>query len=231
VPPTEPPSPSDDSAEAVVARQWRARWVPRMRRGCAHGDLHGRNVLVGILRKRAVWPAIFDYEDMSPCNLLAWDFVKMETELKIRAFPELFPSVPLQLDDSYQDEGSGDVSFPGNNLRWFIRSVQAFEIELAVATEECHRRSSWPEVTAPAAGSDPRRHRLLALLLALRREAALHLGADRGRPREWLDEYYFLLACYGVSVVRFENLMDRERMGAYLSAGVAMARFLWNREE
>ncbi len=70
----------------------------------------------------------------------------------------------------------------------------------------------------------------MALLLVLRHQAALHLGIDRGRPRDWIDEIYFLLACYGVSVVRFENLLPRERIGAYVSAGVALSRFLFNRE-
>ena len=54
-----------------------------MLRGCAHGDLHGRNILVGIVRDQAMWPTVFDYEDMGPCNLIGWDFVKLETELKI----------------------------------------------------------------------------------------------------------------------------------------------------
>ncbi len=176
-----------------------------LRRGCAHGDLHGRNVLVGIVRNRALWPAVFDYEHMSPCNLLGWDFVKMETELKIRAFPELFP---------------------GGSMQQFVRSVQDFEIDLADATEECYGRSCWPEAVAATS----RQSRLRSLLLALRQQAGLHLGADRGRPREWLDEYYFLLACYGVSVVRWPTLQPRERIWAYVSAGVATARFLWNRE-
>ena len=60
--------------------------IPRMLRGCAHGDLHGRNILVGIVRDQAMWPTVFDYEDMGPRNLIGWDFVKLETELKIRAY-------------------------------------------------------------------------------------------------------------------------------------------------
>ena len=61
-----------------------------MLRGCAHGDLHGRNILVGIVRDQAMWPTVFDYEDMGPCNLIGWDFVKLETELKIRAYLDVF---------------------------------------------------------------------------------------------------------------------------------------------
>ena len=51
-----------------------------MLRGCAHGDLHGRNVLVAQIRGKVLWPTLYDYEDMGPCNLLGWDFVKLETD-------------------------------------------------------------------------------------------------------------------------------------------------------
>ena len=54
--------------------------VPNMLRGFGHGDLHGRNVLVGLVRGQARWPALFDYENMGPDNLLAWDFVKIRPE-------------------------------------------------------------------------------------------------------------------------------------------------------
>jgi len=177
-----------------------------MLRGCGHGDLHGRNVLVGVIRGRARWPALFDYEKMGPNNLLAWDFVKLEHELKVRAYPSLFPN-----------ERTGQ----------FIREVQTFEVSLAEQTEACYNGTPWPEVVDRAEPAE----RLWTLLLGLRQQAALHLGTDRGRTRQWLDEYYFVLACYGVFTGRFHDLSPPERIGGYLSAGVATARFLWNREE
>jgi hypothetical protein len=42
--------------------------LPEMQMGYAHGDLHGRNVLVGIVDGEARWPAMFDYEDMGCAN-------------------------------------------------------------------------------------------------------------------------------------------------------------------
>jgi hypothetical protein len=181
--------------------------VPRMLRGCGHGDLHGRNVLVAIVRERARWPAVFDYEHMSPANLLAWDFVKMEAELKIRAYAALFD---------------------GQRADAFIRSVQKCEVELARQTEDCHYGRPWPEVADRA----PPHERLRALLLTLRRQAALHLGIDASRPsREWLDEYYFALTAYGVHAGRFPSLGRLNLLAGYVSAGVACARFLWTRED
>ncbi len=178
--------------------------IPRLLRGCAHGDLHGRNILVGIVRDQAMWPTVFDYEDMSPRNLIGWDFVKLETELKIRAFVDLFGGTPAGK---------------------FIHEIQRFEIELSLVTEECHRNRSWPEVGAPGTPEE----RLRAILLMIRRMAAQQLGANHGRPNDWLEEYYFLMACYGVFTGRFENLQPRERIGALLSAGVATGRLSWPR--
>jgi hypothetical protein len=178
--------------------------IPRMLRGCAHGDLHGRNILVGIVRDQVMWPTVFDYEGMSPCNLIGWDFVKLETELKIRAYVELFG---------------------GTGAAKFIHQVQRFEIELSLLTEECHRNRSWPEIGTPVTPEE----RLRAISLLIRRMAAQQLGANHGRPNDWLEEYYFLLACYGVFTGRFENLQPRERIGALISAGVAIGRLSWSR--
>ena len=174
--------------------------APRLRTG----DLHGRNILVGIVRDQAMWPTIFDYEDMSPGNLIGWDFVKLETELKIRAYTGLFG---------------------GTAAAKFIQQVQRFEIEMSLTTEDCHRNRSWPEVGETTMPEE----RLRAILLSIRRMAAQQLGASHGRPNDWLEEYYFLMACYGVLTGRFENLQPRERIGALVSAGVATARLSWPR--
>ena len=58
--------------------------------GRSHGDLHGLNVLVGVHRGEAEFPVVFDYGEMSPDNVLAWDFVKLEFELKTRLLPKLY---------------------------------------------------------------------------------------------------------------------------------------------
>src|SRR5205823_1120643 len=160
-----PPAVSDGAEPADVPRPTTPDLIPRMLRGCAHGDLHGRNILVGIVRDQALWPVVFDYEDMGPCNLLGWDFVKLETEPKVRAYPAVFP---------------------GGTSRWFLQSVQQFEVELNEQTERSHLSRSWPEVGGPAT---PRK-RLRAILLMIRRMAAQHLGVNHGRPNDWLEEYY-----------------------------------------
>lgn len=178
--------------------------LPKMLRGCAHGDLHGRNILVAEVRGKILWPTLFDYEDMGPCSLLGWDFVKLETELKIRAVAEIFDG----------EEGP------------YLRAVQEFERDLGLATEARHHGTkAWGVVV----GATEPVERLRQIILEIRHRAAVHLGIERGRPNDWLEEYYFLLACYGVCTVHFGNQNRRQRWAAYVSAGAAAARLNWPR--
>lgn len=181
--------------------------VPVMLSGRAHGDMHARNVIVGLWRHEARWPAVYDYEHMKDGLLVAWDFVKMEVELKVRLYPELFTEFRVG-------------RFP------FFQKVQAFETDLAAATERHAKDDAWPGLED---ARDPER-RLFAMLLALRRLAGRYLGQEGHRRSEWVPEYHFLLACYGVWIGRF-NRNYYELASAYTSAGVAMARYLWDREK
>jgi hypothetical protein len=176
--------------------------LPILRRGHAHGDLHGRNILVGRVGDRVLWPTVFDYGDMGTDNLIGWDFVKMETEFKLRAYPDLFPG-PLQP---------------------FVTQVIQFEHKLHKLTED-YRKTHWPTSPASASPLD----RLGWLVLMIRKHAGQHLGLYCNRSREWLVEYYFLLAIYGLNGGRFDNLTDVQRLGGYLSAGCAASRYEWDR--
>ena len=158
-------------------------------------------MLVGRVGDRVLWPAVFDYEHMGRDNPIARDFVKMETEIKIRAYPLVFPTA----------------------LSEFVPAVAEFESALFEQTERARESGSWPHQPADP---DCSRDRLAWLLLKLRQAAGAHLGANRGRPGEWLDEYYFALGLYGLNAVRFTNLSRLERLGAYQSAGTALARYL-----
>jgi hypothetical protein len=115
--------------------------------------------------------------------------------------------------------------YGGTAAAKFVQQVQRFETGLSFLTEECHRNRSWQEVDASATPEE----RLKAIMLMIRRMAAQHLGANHGRPNDWLEEYYFLMACYGVFTGRFENLQPRERICALMSAGVATGRLSWPR--
>jgi hypothetical protein len=181
-----------------------ADFVPILLRGRGHGDLHGRNILVGRVGDRVLWPAVYDHEHMGQWNLIGWDFVKLETEFKVRAYPTLFPGLPR-------------VSVP---------AVVRFEQRLFERTEEYRESGRWPDRPEP----DDHAGRLAWLVLKVREAAGRHLGLLRGRSREWLAEYYFLLSLYGLNAIRFANLEPTELRAAYLSAGAACARYVYDRE-
>lgn len=179
--------------------------VPGMLRGPAHGDLHGRNVLVGLVRDRVLFPALFDYEEMGRDNFIGWDFVKMEYELKMRAYAAILPrKEPV-----------------------FVTNVHQHELMLAELTEDHHRDGSWDETLCRTAQTPL--ERLAAVITQIRHLASAHLGASRSQ--RWLDEYYFLSALYGVHAGRFPNLQRRELAAALISAGVAASRTAWARQQ
>lgn len=179
--------------------------IPELHRGAVHGDFHGRNILVGVMRERAGiraaqvrWPVVFDYGDVSRDGYVGMDFVKLETELKVRSYPTLFGAL---------------------NRHEFTRAVHDFEWRLALDTEEEHFA-----VDVPAGlGLDDQLGRLRAVLLRIRQRAAEQLRAARDQGT-WQEEYFFLLCCYGVIPSVFETYSEENLIAALLSAGVAAAR-------
>lgn len=177
------------------------RHLPEVLRGPAHGDLHGRNVLVGVVEGEARFPAVFDYEEMARDSLPGWDFAKLETELKVRALQDVFAGDEIE----------------------FVKSVSEFEHRLAEQTEDRNNRTVWPRFPSPETPAE----RLICLMLTLRRQAKRCLETLQGRSRSWLHEYYFLLAVYGVYAGKFGNYRRRDAMAAFLCAGFAASRFAW----
>lgn len=211
--------------------------VPPTLVGRSHGDLHGRNILVGVQRGIVQQPAIFDYGDMTGANVLVWDFVKLETELKTRVLPKLAddadaraalarvspplrpplpPDAVLPLpDDQEVAERAGRLEF-----------AYQFETCLASLTRAIVSR----DVASHARPADQRRptghpalDKALCLFYRLRQEAALWLGYQAGRPDRWRDEFYFALAVYGVLKAKWHPDVPQLEW-ALMSAGVAAAQ-------
>src|SRR5438128_697543 len=93
---------------------------------------------------------------------------------------------------------------------------------------ELARQMAEREAADDYAGALRAAEELLALrrkALAIGRQARRHLGVNRRRDREWLEEYYFALTCYGVQTGKFEgSYLRRDWVAAYISAGVAARR-------
>jgi hypothetical protein len=208
--------------------------------GRSHGDLHGRNALVGVLRGEAEFPAVFDYGEMSADNVLAWDFVKLETELKVRLLPELYRDEPareaLLAGRSWRARertAAVDVASDAAGRADRLDFAYQFEALLAEQTAQVQGRAD-AELLQPPGGrrsvvGDRKLDRLLALLLRVRQEAALWLGYERGQPYEWREEYYFALAVYGLATAKWDY-EPRQTECALVSAGVAAAQLQQARE-
>jgi hypothetical protein len=173
------------------------QYCPLLLWGCSDGDLHGRNVLVSVLDDDVSLPAVYDFADMGLDNLVGWDFVKLETELKVRILPLLLNGPEAK----------------------FLSQLLQFECFLAAAANAIHDQKDVPRAEFETKGLND----LAAILVAIRRQARRHLGLQRQRDRKWLEEYYFLLACYGVYAGLFETYQSNRRQiaAAYVSAGVA----------
>ncbi len=204
--------------------------------GRAHGDLHGRNILLSVRRGEAEYPAVFDYGAMSDKNVLAWDFAKLEMELKIRLLPDL----------CHQDEVVCDRLLKASTIKAVEPSAEAHacpthtvhrarRLAAFLAFEELmHDRTLRIDSRVAAEALQPfcvknrtgiqKLDRLIAVLLRIRREAALWLGFERHqRNKLWLDEYYFALAVYGLLNVRWDYEVPQTEC-ALVAAGVAAAR-------
>jgi hypothetical protein len=208
--------------------------VPETLVGRSHGDLHARNVIVGDRRGEVQYPAVFDYGDMTPENVIAWDFAKLETELKVRILAEIVldPAVMSTLIE-----------------RTPLRKYRAVEPKVGLRSKEANRADrlvaflAFEELlddltsgvidgpgierilplTPPPTGVK-KIDRLASILVRVRCEAVKWLG-DKGTSRQnlWKDELHFALGVYGLINVRW-NYSDHEQEAALVSAGVAIAR-------
>ncbi len=209
--------------------------LPRTLVGRAHGDLHARNVLLGVERGEAEYPAVFDYGEMAPDNVLAWDFAKLETELKVRLLPRLYRDREarehlLKSSPRQRKPEAADADDVSDQARRADRLEFAFLLEklLGERTERIQGRDDAERLTPPGGREVTRVRkldRLLGVLLRIRQEAALALGFNRGPGRQfdWRDEYYFALAVYGLMNVKWDY-EPRAIECALISAGVAAAR-------
>lgn len=176
-------------------------------RGPAHGDLHGRNVIVGLEDDRADQPAVYDYEHMSRGNLILLDFAKLETELKLRAYPYLY-RLERQADDVPSE--------------WVVRRMHRMEAQLAAGSD------AFSPAGTDRPASEPET-RLFRLLAGLRRHAEETRPPGEISRTQWVREYLLMLAAYGTYTVRFREPPDNERLYeviALISAGVAAGQWI-----
>jgi tetratricopeptide (TPR) repeat protein len=177
-----------------------------------------------VQRGEAEYPVVFDYGDMAPDNVVVWDFVKLEMELKVRRLEQLWSDL-----EAWRALGAEPPACAPDSLAErasHIRFVAQFERLLADLTSRFYAISAPDRCALPVGHpceASKKLCRLLTILLAIRREAALHLG--RQRAREWLREFDFALAVYGLCSAKWRDYDGTwQAMVAVVSAGMAAAR-------
>src|SRR5262249_46530844 len=153
-------------------------------------------------------PVVIDYGAMLPDNVLAWDFAKLETELKVRLVPLLYQDAEVRewlLKGSPRNRTlqPADADYINDRAGRADRLEFAYLVEklLADRTERIQGRDD-AERLVPPCGREVTKvrklDRLLGILLRIRQEAALALGFGVGRQYDWRDEFYFALGVYGL---------------------------------
>jgi hypothetical protein len=228
----DPPDPSERMSylDAVDFVRWAMQTgnIPGTLVGKAHGDLHGRNVLVGVERGQVDYPAVFDYGEMGESNVICWDFVKLETELKVRLLPKLFNDESARRAlvaavDAPSPDGTCHESIARKNRLQFAFALETRLDDLTARILSEDHAESVSSLPADLLTGHAAVDRALAIVLRVRKEAALWLGFRRQRNVAWRDEYYFALAVYGLCNPKW-NYTELETECAVVSAGVAAAR-------
>lgn len=207
--------------------------IPQTLAGSSHGDLHAENVIVGVDGTEIEYPLLIDYGDMAPGNVVAWDFVKLECELKVRLLAKLFDSRRTRESVFHQVHGDHfaklvnrwsriDATDDDSMIDRTQRIVFAFEFErlLRKRVAFVNNRGSDRDL----AGETPL-GRALDIVQTIRSLAAEELA--RGGERAGLsgDELNFALAVYGLNTIKFSNVAYPAplRLFSLVSAGVAAA--------
>lgn len=171
--------------------------------GPCHGDLHGRNILIGLDGGEAMEQAIYDYEDMSLHGPIARDLVKLEMELKVHILPEVIQSL--------------------NEGRDYVDLAVEFERSLYQGMIELDHEAIQP-VTRPDERYSKDWQRLFDILLAIRR-CARECLSGRERSVCWKEEYLFTMVAYAVGTAKYKAYEDPHRRLVYIAGGIAAAHF------
>jgi len=177
---------------------------PAILRGTGHGDIHGRNIQVSLSGDEVTHCAVFDYEKFHKENFLAWDFIKLECETAVRLLDRL-----------------GDPDHRGQ----FTQQCLTFWRHVAQRTAAFDRGAK-VSVSQTESLPGPEWTRLANGIVQLRRLAYEHLGQNRGRIDDWLDEYELLTAWYGCRAGLYDNYAPRWTVAALVGAGVAARRLM-----
>lgn len=189
-----------DPDQVAAIEEQLVHLIPTLTRGRIHGDLHGRNIQVGLFKETAHFPVVFDYEFSGPDKLIAWDMIKLEYEIKGAAIIEILENVQEDKD--------------------FFKAV----IELELSTWKTDQNP--PPIPVFDGLVQAPLERLRSIIIGIRQQAALILGKAMGRE-DWEQEYRFLSMLYVANSVEY-GYTTRQRLAAWISGAVAVEDSQWH---
>ncbi|MFM8216796.1 MAG: TRAFs-binding domain-containing protein, partial [Pirellula sp.] len=189
-----------DPDQVAAIQEQLVHLIPTLTRGRIHGDLHGRNIQVGLFKETAHFPVVFDYEFSGPDKLIAWDMIKLEYEIKGAAIIEILENVQEDKD--------------------FFKAV----IELELSTWKTDQNP--PPIPVFDGLVQAPLERLRSIIIGIRQQAALILGKAMGRE-DWEQEYRFLSMLYVANSVEY-GYTTRQRLAAWISGAVAVEDSQWH---
>ncbi len=199
---TNPLRAKHDPDQVAAIEEQVASSIPSLTRGRIHGDLHGRNIQVGLFKETAHFPVVFDYEFSGTDKLIAWDMIKLEYEIKGPAIIEILENVQEDKD--------------------FFKAV----IELELSTWKTDQNP--PPIPVFDGMVQAPLERLRSIIIGIRQQAALTLGKAMGRE-DWEQEYRFLSMLYVANSVEY-GYTARQRLAAWISGAVAVQDSQWYAE-
>ena len=171
---------------------------------------------------------------MTAENVLAWDFAKLEMELKVRLLPLLVREADVsgklwEVIDYKPPKELPGIASPDSlavERAGRLKAFLAFERLLDALTRRIlSRNDAEPIHPLPCERETKieKLDRLLCLLTRIRKEAAFWLGFEHyQRQKIWKDEYYFALAVYGLLNIRWDYEPPQAEC-ALVAAGAAAA--------
>ncbi len=211
--------------------------IPPTLVGPSHGDLHADNVIVGVAGAEVEYPLLVDYGDMTLVNAVPWDFVKLETELKVRLMAKLFKNAAVRETVWSQVQSNHFKKLVERWSRQRLSEVDpmvdrtqqvvfAFEFERRLSEQTRHIFRSPRHDVSPGTAPHAPLDRAISILRTIRLQAAEQLGRLAERSPSWQEELNLALAVYGLNTVKFSDdaYPVYQRLFALVSAGTAVAR-------
>ncbi|MFY7877075.1 MAG: hypothetical protein ACOVQM_16595, partial [Pirellula sp.] len=236
--------PVKDSEKPRLAPTAQSGKIPKMLVGPAHGDLHGRNIIAGVVRGQAEWPAVFDFDKMDNDNIVAWDFAKLELELKCRVFHDLIDTHGKRLESRRllnipEKQPIPDRIQLSPDEQRVADRIERMEIMFAIERllldgtkrlSSANQAMGYDQDFMQSIPASTALGRGLRIIFRIRCEAALFLGfARQGRETAWIDEYLFSLVVFGVTSLKWHSA-NEHLLWKLMSSGVAaagMSSFAW----